>query len=63
MTTNPSPQPGIAPEYCVYCGRLVERAEENLLMLGFSASGARPSLYAHPECPQPRRIPRRTGRA
>ncbi|MFF3554324.1 hypothetical protein ACWD4V_03555 [Streptomyces tsukubensis] len=50
------------PDYCVYCDRPVERSEENLVMLGFSASGARPSLYAHPECPAPRKIPQRTGR-
>ncbi|MGV9315887.1 hypothetical protein ACWDR0_27420 [Streptomyces sp. NPDC003691] len=43
------------PEYCVYCDRPVERSEENLVMLGFSSSGSRPSLYAHPECPAPRR--------
>ncbi|MFJ8230111.1 hypothetical protein ACIQ9E_09150 [Streptomyces sp. NPDC094448] len=43
------------PEYCVYCDRPVERSEENLVMLGFSASGARPSLYAHPDCPAPRK--------
>ncbi|MFE0425701.1 hypothetical protein [Streptomyces sp. NPDC058953] len=58
MTDTPAPVPSPMPEYCVYCGRLVERTEENLLMLGFSASGARPSLYAHPECPQPRRVRR-----
>ncbi|MFE3092196.1 hypothetical protein ACFXG1_00020 [Streptomyces sp. NPDC059248] len=58
VTNNPTPEPGSPPEYCVYCERLVERSEENLLMLGFSASGARPSLYAHPECPQPRRVRR-----
>ncbi|MEU5160094.1 hypothetical protein AB0G74_10855 [Streptomyces sp. NPDC020875] len=52
------------PEYCVYCERLVERTEETLLMLGFSASGARPSLYAHPECPKPRQLaPKRARRA
>ncbi|MEU5159226.1 hypothetical protein AB0G74_06385 [Streptomyces sp. NPDC020875] len=52
------------PEYCVYCERLVERTEETLLMLGFSASGSRPSLYAHPECPKPRmRAPVRPRRA
>ncbi|MGV9313998.1 hypothetical protein ACWDR0_17730 [Streptomyces sp. NPDC003691] len=42
-------------EFCVYCDRPVEPLEENLVMLGFSASGARPSLYAHPECPRQRR--------
>ncbi|QDY77963.1 hypothetical protein FQU76_17255 [Streptomyces qinzhouensis] len=46
---------GPMPEYCVYCDRPVGRSEENLVMLGFSASGSRPSLYAHPECPRPRK--------
>ncbi|MEW1550306.1 hypothetical protein [Streptomyces tsukubensis] len=50
-TTTPEP----LPEYCVYCDRPVERSEKNLVMLGFSASGARPSLYAHPSCPAPRK--------
>ncbi|QDY78064.1 hypothetical protein [Streptomyces qinzhouensis] len=43
-------------EHCVYCERPVEQSEENLVMVGFSASGARPSLYAHPECPRPRKV-------
>ncbi|QDY76176.1 hypothetical protein [Streptomyces qinzhouensis] len=47
-------RPGPPPEYCVYCERPVDRTEENLVMVGFSDSGARPSLYAHPECPAPR---------
>ncbi|MFE0421553.1 hypothetical protein [Streptomyces sp. NPDC058953] len=53
--------PATPPEWCIYCNRLVERVERNLVMLGFSASGSRPSLYAHPECPRPRRLPRRAG--
>ncbi|MFF3557394.1 hypothetical protein ACWD4V_27725 [Streptomyces tsukubensis] len=56
MTNSPGSVPGYMPEYCVYCDRPVERSEENLVMLGFSASGARPSLYAHPECPRPRKV-------
>ncbi|AZK94232.1 MULTISPECIES: hypothetical protein [Streptomyces] len=61
MTGGPDSVPGPPPEYCVYCDRPVEPTSENLVMLGFSASGARPSLYAHPECPAPRKIPQRTG--
>ncbi|QDY78684.1 hypothetical protein [Streptomyces qinzhouensis] len=61
MTGGPVPAPDLMSEHCAYCERPVERTERNLLMLGFSASGARPSLYAHPECPAPRwRTPRRT---
>ncbi|MEU5161788.1 hypothetical protein AB0G74_19560 [Streptomyces sp. NPDC020875] len=63
MSGSPAPVSGGFPEYCVYCERLVERTEETLLMLGFSASGSRPSLYAHPECPKPRmRAPSRPRR-
>ncbi|MFJ8230480.1 hypothetical protein ACIQ9E_11065 [Streptomyces sp. NPDC094448] len=62
MPNSPSLDLGSVPEYCVYCDQPVERAEENLVMVGFSASGARPSLYAHPDCPAPRKIPQRTGR-
>ncbi|AZK95399.1 MULTISPECIES: hypothetical protein [Streptomyces] len=62
MPNSPSLDLGSVPEYCVYCDRPVERSEENLVMLGFSASGARPSLYAHPSCPASRRTPKRAGR-
>ncbi|MGV9311109.1 hypothetical protein ACWDR0_02800 [Streptomyces sp. NPDC003691] len=59
MTDSATSSAGSAPEYCVYCDRPVERTEENLVMLGFSSSGSRPSLYAHPECPAPRKARQR----
>ncbi|MFJ8230602.1 hypothetical protein ACIQ9E_11700 [Streptomyces sp. NPDC094448] len=37
-------------EECVRCGRPVEATPETEVFDGFSASGARPALYAHPGC-------------
>ncbi|MFE0421212.1 hypothetical protein [Streptomyces sp. NPDC058953] len=37
-------------EDCVRCGRPVEANEETEVFEGFSASGCRPSLYAHRDC-------------
>ncbi|MGV9311578.1 hypothetical protein ACWDR0_05220 [Streptomyces sp. NPDC003691] len=37
-------------DWCVRCGRPVEATEENEVFDGFSASGARPCLYAHRDC-------------
>ncbi|MGW1279477.1 hypothetical protein ACWD4V_21365 [Streptomyces tsukubensis] len=37
-------------DWCIRCGRPVEATEENEVFDGFSASGARPALYAHPDC-------------
>ncbi|MFF3554724.1 hypothetical protein ACFYXL_15140 [Streptomyces tsukubensis] len=59
MTDEPDSGSTVSLETCVYCDRPVESSAENLVMLGFSASGARPSLYAHPECPAPRKARRR----
>lgn len=40
-------------EQCVLCGRSVEATDENEVFDGFSASGCRPSLYAHRDCDGP----------
>ncbi|MFE0421157.1 hypothetical protein [Streptomyces sp. NPDC058953] len=44
MTTEPRTEP------CVFCEKPVEATEETEVFDGFSASGARPALYAHPGC-------------
>lgn len=41
---------GPRAEECVRCGRPVEATPETEVSDGFSASGARPALYAHPDC-------------
>lgn len=39
-----------AAEFCVYCDKPVARVPAHRVGLDFSASGARPDAYAHPDC-------------